>query len=93
MACGTALISSDCISGPREIIHPESDLSRQLKNQIEYGDYGLLYPVGAIDLLARALQLLLEDDTLRQEFIKEGFERVKDFDQVKIAEQYLRLFN
>ncbi len=93
MACGTALISSDCISGPREIIHPESDLSRQLKNQIEYGDYGLLYPVGAIDLLAKALQLLLEDDTLRQEFIKEGFERVKDFDQVKIAEQYLRLFN
>ncbi len=93
MACGTALISSDCISGPREIIHPESDLSRQLKNQIEYGDYGLLYPVGAIDLLARSLQLLLEDDTLRQEFIKEGFERVKDFDQVKIAEQYLRLFN
>ena len=92
MACGTAVISADCISGPREIIHPESNISRQLTNKIEYGQYGILYPVGAVELLAKALYDLLTDKTLLDNYVQEGFVRAKDFDQIKIAEQYLLSF-
>lgn len=89
MACGTAVISSDCISGPREILHPKSNLQTQLKNQIEHGEYGLLYPVGAVERLAEALELLLEDEALVSSFVQKGYDRSKDFDQTKIAAQYL----
>jgi len=92
MACGTAVISSDCISGPREIINPASDLKLQLKDQLEYGTFGVLYPIGKIDLLAEALQHILTDEQLRATYIQKGFERVKDFDEAKIAEQYLATF-
>lgn len=93
MACGTAIVSADCISGPREIINPKSDLSIQLKNEVEYGEYGILYPVGATNLLAQAIQKILSDDILRDRYIQKGLERIQDFDQAKIASQYLRIFN
>lgn len=92
MACGTTVLSADCISGPREIIHPESDLGLQLSDQLEYGRYGVLYPVGSIGLLGEALAHLLIDDQLRASYVKKGLERAKDFDQSKIAKQYLALF-
>lgn len=92
MACGTAVISADCISGPREIINPRSDLSLQLEDQLEYGSYGVLYPVGAVGLLAKAINSLLNDEQKYTRYIQQGLERVKDFDETKIANQYLEIF-
>jgi len=92
MACGTAVISADCISGPREIINPDSDLSLQLTDQIEYGKYGVLYPVGDVGLLAEALQVLLKDKERLELYVRQGLERIKDFDEQKIAKAYLDFF-
>lgn len=92
MACGTAVISSDCISGPREIIAPTSDLRKQLKNNLEPGEYGILYPVGDVELLSQSLEKLLNDKEAREVFVKKGLERAQDFDETKIAEQYLQSF-
>jgi len=48
MACGTPVVSTDCPSGPMEIL--------------ENGKYGKLVPVGDVDLLARAMIQSLTDD-------------------------------
>jgi len=49
--CGTPLISTDCHSGPREIL--------------ANGEYGKLLPVGDVDHLARAIIDTLNDGTRR----------------------------
>jgi glycosyltransferase involved in cell wall biosynthesis len=44
LICGTPIISADCISGPREILAPNSDLTTKL-TQPEYTNCGVLMPV------------------------------------------------
>ncbi|MFT5383271.1 MAG: glycosyltransferase involved in cell wall biosynthesis [Saprospiraceae bacterium] len=92
LACGTPVVSADCISGPREILYPDSDLSQLLKDKIELGDFGILHPVGRADLLAKALLIILEDETLRDDYIRKGYERAADFEAEKIGEIYLNSF-
>jgi glycosyltransferase involved in cell wall biosynthesis len=48
MACGTPVVSTDCPSGPAEIL--------------ENGKWGRLIPVGNADALAEAMRASLEDD-------------------------------
>ena len=91
MACGTPVISSDCISGPREIISPDSDLDVQLKNKIEVADYGILYPVGKVFLLAEAICIMLSNEGRYQAFVQKGLERAEDFDAEAISQQYLEV--
>lgn len=52
MACGTAVVSTDCDAGPSEII--TSDRT------------GLLVPVGSAEALAQAILRLLKNDSLRK---------------------------
>ncbi len=47
MACGTPVVSTDCHSGPREVL--------------EDGRWGALVPVGDVDALALAMQAALDD--------------------------------
>lgn len=92
MICGTTVISSDCISGPREIISPDSQLSFSLKDNVEQGTYGILYPVGKVELLTEAMNLLLENEDLCNEFIQKGLERSESFDDIKITQKYIETF-
>ncbi len=48
MACGCALVATDCPSGPREVL--------------DGGKYGHLVPVGDVQKIAEALQAVLEGD-------------------------------
>ena len=93
MVCGTPVISSDCISGPREILYPTSDLNISLKNKIEKGTYGILYPVGEVELLKESINLLLENKDLCNEFIRKGYERIEEFDDFKITQKYIETFS
>jgi glycosyltransferase involved in cell wall biosynthesis len=47
LCCGTPVVSTDCPSGPREILKD--------------GQYGQLVPVGDVDELARAIAAALND--------------------------------
>lgn len=51
MLAGLACVSSDCVSGPRELIND--------------GENGFLFPVGDADVLAEKLELLLSSQELR----------------------------
>ncbi|PSR10051.1 MAG: hypothetical protein DA408_00225 [Bacteroidetes bacterium] len=93
LACSTPVISSDCISGPREILSPNSNIELQLTDRIEYAKNGVLFPVGAIPLLAEAVIRLLDDDDLRNQYMERSLARARDFDKMVITPQYLKNFN
>ena len=79
MACGLPVISTDCPSGPGEII--------------THGVNGLLVPVGDADKLAEAMLKLLDDKELRERLSLQGQSRVKDFEVGKIINQYERVLH
>ncbi|OGZ71070.1 MAG: hypothetical protein A2904_01065 [Candidatus Staskawiczbacteria bacterium RIFCSPLOWO2_01_FULL_33_9] len=78
MACGTPVISTDCKSGPGEII--------------ENGKSGILVPVGDYKSLSKAIIKVLSDGSLRQKFSAEGLERVKYFSVEKNIRGYEKVF-
>src|SRR3989338_6549087 len=78
MACGTPVISTNCKSGPSEII--------------EDGKSGILVPVSDYQSLSKAIIKVLSDDSLRQKFSAEGLERVKHFSVQKNIRGYEKVF-
>lgn len=78
MACGTAVVSTDCPHGPGEII--------------EEGESGLLVPPGDAGALAAALQRVLRDPVLRDRLAAGGRARADAFHAAAIADRYGALF-
>jgi glycosyltransferase involved in cell wall biosynthesis len=74
MACGLPVISTDCESGPAEILGG--------------GAYGVLTPVGDEQKLAEAMMAMLDEDN-RVSFRQKSLERAEAFDVSMIAEKYL----
>ncbi|MSU02125.1 glycosyltransferase [Tissierella pigra] len=92
MACGIPVISSDCKSGPREILAPETDINLQ-SMKIEYAQHGILVPVcdgnqynheepltKEEDIMADAILELLDDKELYERYTNEALKRVRDFE-------------
>ena len=88
MVCGTAIISSDCISGPREILAPSSDHNYQLKEGVEQSEFGILYGVGDVASLSNSIKLLLKDERLRTLYEAKAFQQSQQFSLQKIANLY-----
>jgi len=61
MICKVPVISTDCKSGPREILSPDSDIQIQLKTENEITDKGILFPIGNIEKLVEAINKILEN--------------------------------
>jgi len=74
LACGTPVISTDCKSGPREIL--------------DNGRCGLLVPVRDMKALSEAIVRSLKDSELRENFSRLGRERATDFSVDRIIRQY-----
>lgn len=64
MACGLPIVSTDCLSGPREVIAPLSDFNVKLSNTIEIGKYGILTPIKDSDQLAKAMDEIVSNKEL-----------------------------
>lgn len=77
MACGAPVISTDCKSGPREILYDEK--------------HGMLVPVGDDVALSKAILKLLGDKKLRESFSMAGKERARDFAVGGVISQYVNL--
>lgn len=105
MACGIPIISTDCKSGPREIIAPGTDIEYETED-IDYCEYGILVPVcdgkhyeyddpltNEERLLAKSIINLYKDEKLRKKYSTRGKERVKDFCIDNIIEQWQVLIN
>ena len=92
MLCKIPVISTDCISGPREILAPESDIQFQLKTDIEFAQYGVMVPVKNHMLLADAMTQMLQDQKLSKKYIEQGYKRACMFSLNNIVDQYEKIF-
>lgn len=109
LACGKAIISTDCKSGPREILAPDTDFSITEKSKLkDYSleEYGILIPAfdrsSDLDstevsdkeiILANAICKLYEDDQLRAKYENNSEKRIKDFLPEKIACDWKQLID
>lgn len=78
IACGTPVISTDCPSGPNEII--------------TNGVNGILVPSADEKTLAKVMLSLLRDKELRKKLSEQGRKRAEDFRIEKILPRYEELF-
>ena len=88
MVCGCSAISTDCQSGPREILAPNSDMTFQLKDKIELTKYGILTPINNVNKLQEAINLMINDQKLRKNYQKKSKKRANDFKIEIIIKQY-----
>ncbi len=77
MACGVPVVSTDCRSGPGEIITHERD--------------GLLVPVGDAAAMAGAFKTLLDDPGLRERIGRAAQKRASEFAVENLLPQYEEL--
>lgn len=59
------IVSTDCDFGPKDIL--------------ENGKNGILVPVGDYKSMAKAILKLLEDNKLKERFVKNGLNKIKDY--------------
>ena len=103
MACGLPVISSDCMSGPRELLAPNTDPHVQAVG-MERAPYGILVPVGsgnvleaavnnepAEECLADAMIEFATDAALRKRLGEMAKLRAGDYQIEKIAAEWARL--
>lgn len=78
MACGTAVVSTDCPYGPSEIITDDVN--------------GLLVPPRDAWALAEAILRVLLEPSLRSRLVEGGLSRARDFGALAIASRYAEVF-
>ena len=74
MACGLPVISSDCNSGPREILEGEK--------------YGYLYPVGNIRMLIEKIKIVLYHNIDKESLKSRSLNRLEYFKIDKIMKKF-----
>ena len=88
LACGKPVISTDCSSGPRELLAPATDLHHRAINNYEIGEFGILTPVNDIAALAAAMRKMYEDAGLRKQFEEKAAGRAQQFDVDEIKQYF-----
>ena len=83
LACGKPVISSDCKTGPREILCSEKE-NVDYENSFYKSSFGYLYEVGNVKGLEMALKSMMGEPADR---FKGNKNRAKDFDSNKIVKQ------
>lgn len=87
LACGLPIISSDCPSGPREILAPNSDFKRKIVNEIEVSEFGILFPTDNSFLLLQSMQIIQKDINPKNKLTKIK-KRIEEFSSEVILQKY-----
>lgn len=90
MACELPVIATDCLSGPREILAPNSNQDMCLKHDIELGQYGILTPINDIHNLEKAMNTIITNENLRDSYKIKSRQRAQDFSKEKIILQFIK---
>lgn len=84
MSTGTAVISTDCKSGPSEIL---ADNISANTTHMTPTLYGVLVPCNGVDAMAEALRYLQQDD-VRKEYAERALVRTQGYTPEKAASRY-----
>lgn len=92
MACGLPVVSSDCRSGPREILAPSTDFRLQT-DIVEDAEYGILTPPQEEAALALSIVRVLNDSNLHRALSLKSRERALSHDISAVIPQWQFLWN
>jgi N-acetylgalactosamine-N,N'-diacetylbacillosaminyl-diphospho-undecaprenol 4-alpha-N-acetylgalactosaminyltransferase len=92
LTLGIPVISSDCLSGPRELLATKSDPHEQLKTGAETGDCGILVAMNDLNALTKAMEMMFTDSDLRQRFKSAGQLSVERFSYPTIMDKTVACF-
>lgn len=88
LACGLPIISTDCPSGPREILSPKSDVLNVLERGVERGEYGVLTARNDVGAMCEAMSEIQTNESLRESYRHKARKRADDFDKNRVLELY-----
>ena len=88
MACETPILSTNCQSGPSEIMKLET-----VKEDIMITDYGVLVPIKNTELMAKGINYFLDNKNYAEKCIANSKIRIKDFEKDNILKEYIDLLN
>jgi N-acetylgalactosamine-N,N'-diacetylbacillosaminyl-diphospho-undecaprenol 4-alpha-N-acetylgalactosaminyltransferase len=91
MACECAVVSTDCRSGPRELLCDGDGFLPQC-DAMELADYGILVPEDEPREMAKAIDFLISKPDKLNLYKEKSHERVTEFSAEKIMEQYFKEF-
>ena len=89
LACKLPVISTDCLSGPREILAPNTEYKNL--EDIEVAEYGVLTPVGNLNSLKKAINLIKNNAKLREEYISKSYKRLEPLTIKNITKEWNKL--
>lgn len=93
LACGKPVISTDCTSGPRELLAPKTPIHQVATQNFEVAEFGLLCPVNNAQILAAAMKKIMEDEMLLKNYEAKAFKRANEFDINNIKKQFIAAFS
>jgi N-acetylgalactosamine-N,N'-diacetylbacillosaminyl-diphospho-undecaprenol 4-alpha-N-acetylgalactosaminyltransferase len=88
LTVGLPVISTDCNSGPREILDPQMSIDIHV-NGVNLGEYGILVKVNSIEQMKQAMRTIISSDDLRNTYKNKALKRAEDYQISVIMQKYL----